>query len=123
MKTFRLGPLTLLLTVIAICLAVLSILALSTARADLAMAEKTAATVREDYQLEIQGQEFLTSGLTHGLTSGEQQSDGTLRKVFTSGNKSLIIELRPSGETYEILRWQFETSWSPNEEMNLWSGE
>ncbi len=55
----RLGPLALLLTVVTICMTVLGILTFATARADLAMAEKLAASTRERYELEAEGQAFL----------------------------------------------------------------
>jgi len=54
----KLGPLTLLLTVISICLTTLAILTFTTARADLRLAEKYAETVRSRYALEEQGQAF-----------------------------------------------------------------
>ena len=55
----RLGPLALLLTVVAICMTVLALLTFSTARADLAMAQKLAASTQERYELEAEGQTFL----------------------------------------------------------------
>ena len=55
----RLGPLALLLTVVAICMTVLGLLTFSTARADLAMAQKLAASTQQRYELEAEGQAFL----------------------------------------------------------------
>ena len=55
----KLGPLALLLTVISICLTVLAILTFTTARADMALAEKYADTIRLRYELEAEGQSFL----------------------------------------------------------------
>ena len=66
----KLGPLALLLAVISICMTTLGILTFTTAGADLVMAEKYAATVRNRYELEYQGQSFLR-------TVGDMLAEGT----------------------------------------------
>ena len=48
----RLGPLALLLTVIVICMTVLGLLAVTTARGDLSMARRYADSVEKRYGLE-----------------------------------------------------------------------
>ena len=55
----KLGPLALLLTVISICLTILSILTYTTAGADDRLAQRYAQTTTERYELEIAGQEAL----------------------------------------------------------------
>ncbi len=55
----RLGPLILLLSVICVCLTMLSLLSFSAAGADKRLAEKYADTVRVRYELEAEGQELL----------------------------------------------------------------
>lgn len=51
-RPVRLGWLSLLLTVIILCLATLSVLSFSTARADLALAQKQARQAQSVYALE-----------------------------------------------------------------------
>ena len=74
----KLGPLALLLTVISICLTVLAILSFTTARADLRLAERYAATVTERYQLETAGQELLAElrDSDPGMLDMERDADG-----------------------------------------------
>ena len=55
----KLGPLALLLTVISICLTILSILTYTTAGADDRLAQRYSQTTTERYELEIAGQEAL----------------------------------------------------------------
>ena len=108
----KLGPLTLLLTVISICLTVLAILSFTTARADLRLAEKYADTVRSRYALEKQGQAFRqelseTDPADYGLSGWERGSDGVYRTVLTQDDLSLSIGFCPNekGKT-DILQWQ-----------------
>ena len=57
----RLGPLALLLTVIAICVSSLGVLSVADAAADLRLAERYAETVRIRYELEEKGVKNINS--------------------------------------------------------------
>ena len=104
----KLGPLALLLTVVCICLAVLAILAFTTARADLALAEQYAQTVQTRYELEQQGQRFLT------------QAEPGAEQTFTQDGMRLTVA---TGEDGAVSRWTFEKEWSPEQVIGgLWSG-
>lgn len=54
----RMGMLNILMVVIALCLAVLAVLALSTARAGAALSERQASNVRETYAVEAVGEQL-----------------------------------------------------------------
>lgn len=56
----RIGPISLFTLIIILCLAVLAVLSLTTARAELSITERQAATTTETYQLERVGQTFLS---------------------------------------------------------------
>lgn len=55
----RIGPISLFALIIILCLAVLSVLSLSTASSELRTSERQAQTTTETYQLERVGQTFL----------------------------------------------------------------
>ena len=55
----RMGPISIFTLVIVICLAVMATLALTTARADTALAERQASFTADDYANECLGQAFL----------------------------------------------------------------
>lgn len=55
----RMGPISLFALIIILCLAVLAVLSLSTAMAELSTTERQAQTTSETYQLESVGQQFL----------------------------------------------------------------
>jgi len=122
----RLGPLALILTVISICLAILAILSFTTARADLRLAEKYAANVRERYALEGEGQAYLGE-VSDALASGSALSvdeDGVLRHYLTRGDAMLSIGLELKGASWQVVSWRQEQAWEPNLEIgDLWSGD
>lgn len=66
----RIGPISLFTLIIILCLAVLSVLSLTTARAELSVTERQAATTTETYQLETAAQTFVAE-VDGALSSGE----------------------------------------------------
>ncbi len=129
----KLGPLALLLAVISICMTTLGILAFTTARADLVMAEKYAATVQSRFELEQQGQLFLRAvGETlaegaeiSGLSDTETDAAGVVWKTITWQDFRLVIGILPDAETgYKVVSWRLLKEWSADETMGeLWDGE
>ena len=129
----KLGPLALLLAVISICMTTLGILTFTTARADLVMAEKYAATVRHRYELEYQGQSFLRTvgdmlaeGTNAGDISGtETDENGVIWKTIAQDDSKLVIGILPDPETgYKVVSWRLLREWSADESMgDLWDGE
>ncbi|MCI8514485.1 MAG: hypothetical protein HFI93_07615 [Lachnospiraceae bacterium] len=127
----RLGPLALLLTVLSICMTTLGILAFTTARADLSLAEKYADTVRSRYAREAEGMEFLRD-VREDLASGTdaadlegRDEDGVIRKRIGDENRGLSIGLRVREDgSLEIVSWRLENRWEEAPVPgNLWSGE
>ncbi len=115
----RLGPLALLLTVVTICMTVLGILTFSTARADLAMAEKQAAFVQKRYELEMEGQGYLCA--LQRSNCREIGEDGLSWYTAQKDGLSLKIGVTSAGE---IACWQYSSDWQAPEEIGgLWSGE
>ena len=124
----KLGPLTLLLTLISICLTTLAILNFTTSRADLRLAEKYAETVTTRYALEREGQEFLReiAGLDENdldLYDFERDGDGTLWHIIERDGAKLHIGLRPDADGVEVVAWRQEKEWAQDETIgNLWMG-
>ena len=124
----KLGPLTLLLAVISICLTTLAILTFTTARADLALADKYAETVRNRYELEQQGQAFLqtvseTDPADYGLDDWRRDKDGVYHTELTLGDARLSIGFRPGGNGTEIVQWQHAKVWTEDDSIGeLWDG-
>ena len=121
--TVRLGPAALLLTVIAVCLAVLAILTFTAARADLRLAEKYAETVQSRYALEGEGQRRLAEVSAAPDTAPRPDADGVVRLDLESGGYKLHIGLRPEGDGFRVVSWRHEKSWEQEETLgDLWNG-
>ena len=130
-KPTKLGGLAILLLVISISLVTLGVLTFSTAQADLRLAERYGETTAQQYQREIAGQTFLSEvrqALDAGGTIGDlpdvTQNGDTYEKTFTVGNAALCVGLREDGRGgYEVVRWETQAQWSPQERTNnLWGG-
>ena len=126
-RTVRLGPLALLLTVVAMVVTVLSLLALSTARGDLSTAQRYADSVKLRYSLEIQGQEFLQQAVEEpSVLSGlDRDDEGVIWKTFAQDGLSLNIGLQEENNGCRVTAWVFaRDDWQPEEELGgLWTGE
>ena len=125
----RLGPLTLLLTVISICLTTLAILTFTTARADMRLAEKYADTVRTRYALEVQGQEYrkelnaLPENTLDALFREEADEDGILWSSFEQDGSKLRVGLRLEDGQLRVAAWRQEKEWNQDTIIgNLWMG-
>jgi len=126
----RLGPLSLLLTVIVLCMTTLSILTFSTARADLRLAEIYADTVRTRYELETRGQDFLAAAERGGLAAASPLADAVehdgvrCRAAFeTTDGFRLEIVLEQAADGWTVREWTHTRAWEENTEIgNLWQG-
>lgn len=141
-KPVKLGSLTLLLIVVLICLATLSVLAFTTARADLALARKHAQMVQQVYETDAIAQDFLAS--TDEALAGAQglSGDAFVKKmqellpgdavveedhiyavITGTENRQVTIELSLLDGKYQITRWEPSVIWEPDETMDgLWNG-
>ena len=122
----KLGPLALLLTVISICLTVLSILSFTTARADLRLAEKYAETVQNRYALEVRGQELLAElrDSDPGLLDMERDASGVWHTELERDGAKLLIGVKKSADGgWELVVWRHEKEWEEDVGLgNLWDG-
>lgn len=133
-RPVRTGTLTLLITAVLICLAVLAVLALATAQADLAMADRALSGLQSQAQMESAGQEALAA--MDAYLKGKQeapaetvfQEDGTLETVVTLEDSTLQIVAEPkvpqpdSPASYRILAWRLSADWEPDQTLDLWKG-
>ena len=103
----RLGMLSILLTVIVICMSVLSLLSYATSLADMRLANRYAKTVEIRYELERQGRLLIRD---QGAVNTEIELEGY----------KLVIETDESGQ---IKTWCIEKIWQQDDTIDdLWEG-
>lgn len=129
-RPVRAGALTLLITTVLLCMAVLAVLSLSTARADEALADKNLQTLQLNAEAERVGQEWLAQLDAACRTSADlpeqavRQEDGTVTaQLALSGTNTLRLVLRVEDGSYTILRWQVLSEWDPTQTLTVWDGE
>lgn len=141
----RIGPISLFTLTIILCLAVLSVLAITTAQATYAAAEKQAAFTTGTYANEAAAQQFVAEvdtalapvrasggGLPEALDAVEDilpaealLEGSTVRAVFTaeSGRTLDIVLTIRTDATYVIDSWKATTQWTESGSgTTLWSG-
>ena len=120
----KLGPLALLLAVISICLTTLALLNVSTAKADVRLAQKFADTVKTRYALETEGQELLERLYAGERDGWDEHEDGTLWRAVEKDGVTLQIGLRDDGRGgYTVLNWTQEKEWEQDPRIaDLWDG-
>ncbi len=131
----RLGPIAVFLTVIAAVLSTMAILAVSTARADTVLAERFARATRIRYELEADGNRFLSAadGVSpdasgnRSLPEGEDVSygeDGSIVYETEKEGYGLVVRIRADENGgYSIEEWKIYRIWHEEDPMaGLWNG-
>ena len=127
----KLGPLALLLTVVSICLTVLSILTFSTARADVRLAERYADMVTRRYALMDEGQKFLKeagdrlkeNGSPAELAGTTADAGGNVWFEKEMDDMKLTVGLMPQDDTWAVREFSVTKEWTEDLDIgNLWTG-
>ena len=125
---FSVGGITVLLTVVLLCVSVLAAVTVVTALADEKTARRYGAQVQQLYGCENEGQRWLAGVREYlsgdgQLPEGTWQEGNTLGTEISQGRGKLEITLKITGQSCEILRWDYETRWQSEENWNLWAGK
>ena len=126
----RIGPISLFTLIIVLCLAVLTVLSVTTSLAELSTTERQAATTTESV-----GQQFVAdidAALAEGTLEDvlQRYSDSAVRDgelisaTFSmESGRTLAIVLRIQNDTYTIEQWKVTTEWTDDGTgENLWLG-
>ena len=122
----RIGPISLFTLIIVLCLAVLTVLSVTTSLAELSTTERQAATTTETYQLESVGQQFVAdvdAALAEGTLEDVLQRYSDSATFSMESGRTLAIVLRIQNNTYTIEQWKVTTEWiDDGTGENLWLG-
>lgn len=120
------GVSSLLVIFAVLCLAVFSLLAISTAKADDRLSVQSRDSILAYYRAEMEA-DTLVARLRNGEIPQEIILDDG---VYTfrcpiSDTRALEVEVRLNGEAYQILRWQCVsvTDWKIDDKLPVWNGQ
>lgn len=141
-SSVRIGPVTILVLIIVLCLSVMAVLSLATVHAENAVTARQVESTSALYENEVEGQTFLAeldgalaqarasngsveSALAQlDLPADTTYEGGVLRAGFVQPNgRRLDIELAiPSTSVYEIISWRATTEWEESDpDQVFWS--
>lgn len=103
-SSVRMGPISLVSLVIVLCLAVMSVLSVSTARATLRTTERQSTATSEIYLCETAGQEFLATvdGVLAEVRAGEDVSHASAMSALRRAGEGLVGGLSSSKITPSV---------------------
>ena len=120
------GLSSLLVIFAVLALVVFSLLAVSTAQADDRLSRLHKDTILGYYQAELEA-DILIARLRAGeISPGVTGENGVYSfRCPVSGTQMLEVQVRITGENYEILRWQTvsATAWQTDEKLPVWDGQ
>ena len=119
------GGSSLLVIFAVLCLTVFALLSLSTVQADRRLAEASAEAVKNYYEAYTKA-EIMLASLRQGEVPSEVKRDGEVYsyRYEVSAVQALEVEVKITGEAYEIVRWQLvsTTEWEEDDSLDVWSG-
>ena len=125
----RLGPVAIFLTVVVMVITTLAVLTVATSNADRIMASRFARVTEIRYQLESDGQRFLSAaadGMAAGFDTGNvtQADNGYTFEEEKDGYRIHVEIAAPdaNGEI-DIREWRITKIWNADNPMNnIWPG-
>ena len=117
----RAATLTLLLAAVVVCLALLGVLCLATARADLALAERQLNSACDTAAAELVGAQWYREADQRSYDEGTALTADLDAGV--KGDMTLHIEARGTENGVEITQWYLQRDWEPDEGTKLWDGQ
>ncbi|MBR2540101.1 MAG: hypothetical protein IKE85_04595 [Mogibacterium sp.] len=125
----RLGPVAIFLTVVVMVITTLAVLTVATSNADRIMAGRFARVTEIRYQLESDGQRFLTAaanGMAAGFDTGNvtQADNGYTFEEEKDGYRIFVdISAPDANGEFDIREWRITKIWNADDPMsNIWQG-
>ena len=124
-KRISVSSVLLVFTVIILCVAILAVLSVSTARAEFNTANKYSNLVTEIYSLDDKGNQWVAQAKNEAEQSGRSSIDEKLSTVLLSENRQLEIELEITGGgdlpvNFNIVKWKNSAVTKDQDNLNLY---
>ncbi len=120
------GGSSLLVIFSVLCLTVFAMLALSTVKADLRMADASVQAIGEYYLADCRAEEILGALRRGEIPEGVvYENDRYAYLCPVSDTQALSVVVYVNAEKYEVLQWKVLVTeqWSPQEYLNVWTPE
>lgn len=127
----RLGPIAIFLIVIAMVITTMGLLSLATSNADRMMAGRFASVTSTRYQLEADGERFI-SDACKAASEGSEPEDGRVSRTENGylfyeelNGYSITAEITaPDSEgRHEVVEWKISKLWDAEDPVNdIWPG-
>ncbi len=128
----RLGPIAIFLAVVVMVMTTMALLTLATTNADKTMALRFASVTQTRYQLEADGERFISDACEANAGGSAYIPDGNARatdKGFAFYEElngySITVEISTpdSDGNYELIEWKLSKLWDSHDPVNdIWQG-
>lgn len=133
-RNVRLGTISVLFTVVVLCVSVLAVLSVTTVRADQAMAQRYAQQVSARSELENAGQRWLKAvqdavaekgaALTQAdLPEGTQLDGQVVQAALSTDERTLTVKLEldfdGASTNVRVLSWVNSANWQEDERLEV----
>ena len=131
-KKVRLGSVSILLTVILLCVAVVAVLSITSARAEQVMTSRYAEWTSRYYELQNEGQRYLSkadaliqeNGFDNAAAKLSEEGavldeEGRIIREISSDQLTLMIILEKTPDGYQVTKLKTEAVWEEDLSLNL----
>ncbi len=128
----RLGPVAIFLAVVVMVITTMAILTIATSNADRTMARRFASVTQTRYQLEADGERFLSEAANIHAAGGDYAkaevigtTDSGYRFYEELNGYSITVEITVPDENgrFDILLWKVSKLWNADDPLkDIWSG-
>lgn len=128
----RLGPLAIFLAVVVMVITTMAVLTIATSNADRTMAKRFASVTQTRYQLEADGERFISEAAkAHASGGGYTSSDmvqttdqGYQFYEELNGYSITVVITEPDANgNYELLEWKVSKLWNADDPVkDIWNG-
>lgn len=114
------------MTIFAVlCLIIFALLTLSTAKTNLKLSQKSAASVQAYYQADCEAEEIYAKLQKGQVPEGVTQKDnGFTYQCDISKTQAIQVEIQQNGQQFQILQWKkvYTGQWTPDDSIDVWDG-
>ena len=128
----RLGPLAIFLAVVVMVITTMAVLTIATSNADRTMAKRFASVTQTRYQLEADGERFISEAAKAHASGGGYTSSDMVQATdqgyqfyeeLNGYSITVAITVPDANGNYELLEWKVSKLWNADDPVkDIWNG-